>query len=61
MSAPSAVPEWFARAIAAPAESRFAEVDGTPIHYLSWNAAAAAKPALLFAHGFRAHARWWSF
>ena len=61
MSAQSAVPEWFARAIAAPAESRFAEVDGTPIHYLSWNAADAAKPALLFAHGFRAHARWWSF
>ena len=60
MSAPSAVPEWFARAIAAPAESRFAEVDGTPIHYLSWNVADAAKPALLFAHGFRAHARWWS-
>ena len=61
MSEQSAVPEWFARAIAAPAESRFAEVDGTPIHYLSWNAADTAKPALLFAHGFRAHARWWSF
>ena len=37
------------------------EVDGTPIHYLSWNAADTDKPALLFAHGFRAHARWWSF
>lgn len=61
MSDPSAVPEWFARAIAAPAESRFAEVDGTPIHYLSWNAADQDKPPLLFAHGFRAHARWWSF
>jgi pimeloyl-ACP methyl ester carboxylesterase len=61
MSDQTDVPEWFARAIAAPAESRFAEVDGTPIHYLSWNAADRDKPALLFAHGFRAHARWWSF
>jgi pimeloyl-ACP methyl ester carboxylesterase len=61
MSEQSAVPEWFTRAIAAPGESRFVEVDGTPIHYLSWNAADTGKPALLFAHGFRAHARWWSF
>ena len=35
MSEQTAAPEWFTRAIAAPAESRFAEVDGTPIHYLS--------------------------
>jgi len=61
MSDQTDVPEWFARAIAAPAESRFAEVDGTPIHYLAWNAADREKPPLLFAHGFRAHARWWSF
>ncbi|HJY41475.1 MAG TPA: alpha/beta hydrolase [Steroidobacteraceae bacterium] len=61
MSDQTAAPEWFTRAIAAPAESRFAQVDGTPIHYLSWNAADTHKPALLFAHGFRAHARWWSF
>ena len=61
MSEPTAVPEWFTRAIAAPAESRFAEVDGARIHYLSWNAADTGKPPLLFAHGFRAHARWWSF
>jgi pimeloyl-ACP methyl ester carboxylesterase len=61
MSEQTAAPEWFTRAIAAPCESRFAQVDGTPIHYLSWNAAETDKPALLFAHGFRAHARWWSF
>jgi pimeloyl-ACP methyl ester carboxylesterase len=54
-------PEWFTRAIAVPAESRFADVDGARIHYLSWNANDAAKPGLVFAHGFRAHARWWSF
>lgn len=61
MSDQTAVPEWFTRAIAAPAESRFVEVDGTQIHYLSWNAGDTDKPPLLFAHGFRAHARWWSF
>ena len=61
MSEQTAAPEWFTRAIAAPAESRFADVDGTRIHYLSWNPADKHKPPLLFAHGFRAHARWWSF
>ena len=61
MSAQTAVPEWFTRAIAAPAQSLFAQVDGARIHYLSWNAGDTHKPALLFAHGFRAHARWWSF
>src|SRR5262245_20418622 len=55
------VPAWFTRALAAPVESRYVEVDGAPIHYLSWNAKDAHKPGLLFAHGFRAHARWWSF
>jgi pimeloyl-ACP methyl ester carboxylesterase len=61
MSEQTPAPEWFTRAIAAPTESRYADVDGTKIHYLSWNAADTHKPALLFAHGFRAHARWWSF
>jgi pimeloyl-ACP methyl ester carboxylesterase len=61
MSDQTAAPEWFTRAIAAPAQSRFTEVEGVPIHYLAWNADQADKPGLLFAHGFRAHARWWSF
>ena len=54
-------PDWFTQAIAAPATSHFVDVGGTPIHYLAWNAAERDKPGLLFAHGFRAHARWWSF
>lgn len=61
MSEPTAAPAWFTRALEAPAESRTVDVDGTPIHYLIWNAADTHKPGLLFAHGFRAHARWWSF
>jgi pimeloyl-ACP methyl ester carboxylesterase len=60
-SSSSAAPAWFTQALNAPCESRFADVEGTLIHYLSWNAADTQKPALLFAHGFRAHARWWSF
>ena len=61
MSEQSAAAEWFTRALAAPATSRFAEVDGAPIHYLEWRSGDTDKPGLLFAHGFRAHARWWSF
>ena len=55
------VPEWFTKAIERVPESRFVEVGGAPVHYLSWNSADTDKPGLLFAHGFRAHARWWSF
>lgn len=54
-------PDWFTKALARAAESRFVELDGARVHYLSWNATDVEKPALLFAHGFRAHARWWSF
>jgi pimeloyl-ACP methyl ester carboxylesterase len=57
----SDVPAWFTEAISRRAESRFAELDGIPVHYLSWNADQTHKPGLLFAHGFRAHAHWWSF
>jgi pimeloyl-ACP methyl ester carboxylesterase len=55
------IPDWFTKAVAQPTQSHFADLDGTPVHYLSWNAGDAHKPGLLFAHGFRAHARWWSF
>lgn len=54
-------PEWFTRALAAPCESHYVDAGGVVLHYLSWNAHELHKPGLLFAHGFRAHARWWSF
>jgi pimeloyl-ACP methyl ester carboxylesterase len=54
-------PEWFTRAIHAPCESNYVDAGGTAIHYLSWNAHDTHKPGLVLAHGFRAHARWWSF
>lgn len=54
-------PAWFSRAIAHPAQSHFVDVNGAPIHYLTWNAHETDKPGLLLAHGFRAHAHWWAF
>ncbi len=54
-------PAWFRDAIARPTRSHFVAGSGVVLHYLSWNAEEAAKPGLLFLHGMRAHARWWSF
>ncbi|MBM0103925.1 alpha/beta hydrolase [Steroidobacter sp. S1-65] len=54
-------PEWFTRAVNAPCESRYVDAAGAAIHYLSWNRHETDKPGLVLAHGFRAHARWWSF
>jgi pimeloyl-ACP methyl ester carboxylesterase len=56
----SNAPEWFKAAVAVPTASRFVEVDGKAIHYLAWNDNDLDKPPLVFAHGYRAHARWWA-
>src|SRR5262249_37877192 len=55
------LPAWFNKAIECQPQSHFVDVEGTPIHYLAWNAHDTHKPAMVLAHGFRAHARWWSF
>jgi pimeloyl-ACP methyl ester carboxylesterase len=57
----SDLPAWFQRAIETPSESQFALAAGARVHYLRWNAAERDKPPLLFLHGLRGHARWWSF
>jgi pimeloyl-ACP methyl ester carboxylesterase len=57
----SAAPDWFTHAIQTPSRSCHADVDGTTVHYLAWNEEERHKPGLILAHGFRAHARWWSF
>jgi len=51
-------PEWFARALAEEPEDGFVDVSGTPVHYLAWGE--RGKPGMLFVHGGRAHARWWT-
>ena len=57
----SYVPDWFQRAIDRPTQSRFVEVDGCSIHYLSWFEGVDQRPGLLFIHGGGAHANWWRF
>lgn len=54
-------PGWFTRAIATAGQPCTVEVNGVAIHYLSWGLEQRSKPALVFVHGYRAHARWWDF
>ena len=54
----SAPPDWFVRALAAPCDSRFVEVEGARIHYLRWGDPAA--PGLLLVPGGGGHAHWFS-
>ena len=56
-----AAPAWFNDAVSRAGCSNFVQVDGVPVHYLSWNLGDASKPGLLFVHGYRGHARWWDF
>jgi pimeloyl-ACP methyl ester carboxylesterase len=51
-------PEWFTRAIAAPRESRFVDVEGCAIHYLRWGD--PARPGLLFVPASGGHAHWYA-
>ena len=45
-----------------PTQSRFVDVAGCQIHYLTWfDDEADEKPGLLFVHGGGAHANWWRF
>ena len=59
-------PEWFQRAIDKPTQSRFVDVDGCAIHYLTWfddddGSQEEHRPGLLLIHGGGAHANWWRF
>lgn len=59
---PSDTPAWFLHAIAQPRTSHFATTaDGVRIHYVCWNEVDRHKPALLFIHGYRAHAHAWDW
>jgi pimeloyl-ACP methyl ester carboxylesterase len=52
-------PGWFDKTIARTPERSFTEVEGARIETLTWGE--IGKPGLLFLHGNRAHADWWSF
>lgn len=56
-------PAWYRKALAAPHESRYVEVDGTRIHYLLWGApkdGEPPRPGIVFVHGNGAHAQWFA-
>lgn len=55
-SADNTPPAWFTHALATPGESRFVEVAGCAIHYLSWGD--VQRPGLLIAPPGGGHARW---
>ena len=52
-------PRWYERVIAKRPERSFVEVQGAAIELLAWGE--RGRPGLLFIHGGRAHADWWSF
>jgi pimeloyl-ACP methyl ester carboxylesterase len=52
-------PAWFEAALADAPERSFIEVEGAKLELLTWGE--VGKPGLLFLHGARAHADWWSF
>lgn len=50
-------PQWFERAIAAPADEASVDVAGATIRYSAWGE--VGKRGLIFVHGGRAHRNWW--
>jgi pimeloyl-ACP methyl ester carboxylesterase len=61
MTAPSILPDapaWFTRAVSVPHGDGSVDVDGCPVHYLSWGE--PGRRGLVFVHGGGAHAHWWT-
>lgn len=56
----TSAPDWFQTAVATPSVSKWLDIDCAAIHYLAWNDTDTHKPPLIFVHGYRGHARWWS-
>jgi pimeloyl-ACP methyl ester carboxylesterase len=52
-------PSWFSEAIAQQPRNDVVDVQGCPIHYMSWGD--MSLPGLVLIHGGAAHAHWWSF
>lgn len=52
-------PSWFSEAVAQEARQHTIDVQGCPIHYMSWGD--MSLPGLVLVHGGAAHAHWWSF
>jgi pimeloyl-ACP methyl ester carboxylesterase len=52
-------PSWFSEAIAERPIDQIIDVQGCPVHFMSWGD--RALPGLVLVHGGAAHAHWWSF
>lgn len=52
---------WLQGVLSRPGLSRYIEVDGARLHYLTWNEEKENYPPLVFLHGFLGHAHWWDF
>ncbi|MEE2879185.1 MAG: alpha/beta hydrolase [Pseudomonadota bacterium] len=52
-------PDWFNKAIAAPAKEGRVDVQGASINWRQWGD--PSKPGILLVHGNGAHAHWWDF
>jgi pimeloyl-ACP methyl ester carboxylesterase len=53
------LPPSVERALQCQPQAQTVRIDGTDVRFLTWNSQDSAKPALLFAHGYRGHAHWW--
>ncbi|MDA0791252.1 MAG: alpha/beta hydrolase [Proteobacteria bacterium] len=50
-------PDWFGRCLAAPSTPGETQVQGCPIHYVSWGD--PGRPGVVLIHGSNAHLEWW--
>jgi len=55
---PEDTPDWFKQAIETPAESRFVDVGGCPIHFLRWGD--PSRPGLVFVPPSGGNAHWFA-
>ncbi len=51
-------PAWFVRAVSVSHGDAVVEVEGCPVHYLTWGE--RGRRGLVFVHGGGAHAYWWA-
>ena len=56
-TAAAPAPDWFTRALAAPADLGEITVDGATVRYRAWGP--HGGPGTVLVHGGAAHARWW--
>lgn len=52
---------WWRSALKHHKEARRIPINGAQINYVCWEPQNESRPLLLFAHGYRGHARWWDW